>query len=185
MGASEAQRHPVTLSHQPLCQWAPTQDKSHAAHAVKHTQFQSLRHIHPKTNTQIHMNTYKSIVSHNHHFDFCCLSTGLGGIWRSPFFANCCNKSFFFKQIVLQDHFLQIVVKDHLFLQTVKCPIGVPEHFLHKVILGHFFAKKILIFIKLSFPISISANCRTWTLFASCCAWLPPIQNYIIPLLRL
>ena len=145
MGASEAQRHPVTLSHQPLCQWAATQDKSHAAHAVKHTQLQSLRHththIHPKTNTQIHMNTYKSIVSHNHHFDFCCLSTVLGGIWRSP-------KA---KGKLISPQF-----SDHFFLQIV-----VPNHFLHKVILGHFFAKKILIFIKLSFPISISANCRT------------------------
>ena len=165
MGASEAQRHPVTLSHQPLCQWAATQDKSHAAHAVKHTQLQSLRHTHTPKNTQIHMNTYKSIVSHNHHFDFCCLSTGLGGIWRSP-------KA---KGKLISPQF-----SDHIFLQIV-----VPNHFLHKVILGHFFAKKILIFIKLSFPISISANCRTWTLFASCCAWLPPILNYINPLLRL
>ena len=143
---TEAPCHIVTPAFVPV--GTNTRQVTCSSRSQAHTSAKSMTHthIHPQTHKQIHMNTYESIVSHNHHFDFCCLSTGLGGIWRSPFFANCCNKSFFFKQIVLQDHFLQIVVKGHFFLQTVKCQIGVPEHFLHKVILGHFFATPDLYF---------------------------------------
>ena len=124
---TEAPCHIVTPAFVPV--GTNTRQVTCSSRSQAHTVPKSKTHTHTYTQKlthkwQIHMNTYKSIVSHNHHFG-------------------------------------------------------------HKVILGHFFAKKILIFIKLSFPISISANCRTWTLFASCCAWWPPILNYINPLLRL